>query len=51
VIFIPHTESSRAYNTCLAYSLSEYASGSQECKLLKMYSNLAKQSSRDSLDF
>jgi hypothetical protein len=27
VIFIPHTESSRAYNNCLARSLSEYAKG------------------------
>jgi hypothetical protein len=29
VIFIPQTESSKAYNSCLAYSLSEYVRGPQ----------------------
>jgi hypothetical protein len=36
VIFIPHTESSRAYNNSLAHSLSEYAGGPEERKLLTM---------------
>jgi hypothetical protein len=48
VIFISQTESSRAYSNCLACSLSEYARGPQERKLLTIDSNLAKQSSRDS---
>jgi hypothetical protein len=51
VIFIPHTSSSRAYISCLAPSLSKYARGPQERKLLTMDSNLAKQSSRDSPGF
>jgi hypothetical protein len=51
IIFIPHTWSSRAYNNCLAHSLSEYVRGPQEHKLLIMDSNLAKESSRDSLGF
>jgi hypothetical protein len=51
VIFIHQTESSRAYTSYLARSLSEYARGSQGRKLLTIDSNLAKQSSRDSSDF
>jgi hypothetical protein len=51
VIFIPQTESSRAYSNYLARSLSEYARGPQKYKLLTIDSNLAKQSSRYSLGF
>jgi hypothetical protein len=42
VIFIPQTESSRAYSNCLARSLSKYARGAQEYKLLMIDSNLTK---------
>jgi hypothetical protein len=51
VIFMPLTESSKVYSNYLARSLSEYASGPQERKLLIMDSNLTKQSSKDSPGF
>jgi hypothetical protein len=51
VIFMLRTESSSAYNNCLACSLSEYARGPQEHKLLTIDSKRAKQSSRDSPGF
>jgi hypothetical protein len=51
VIFMPHTESSRAYSNYLACSLSGYARGPQEHKLLTIDSTRAKQSSRDSPGF
>jgi hypothetical protein len=49
VSFIPHTESSKAYSNYLTRSLLEYARRPQERNLLTTDSNLAKQSSRDSL--
>jgi hypothetical protein len=51
VIFILHTESSKALINCLARSLSEYARGPHERKLLTIDSNLAKQPSSDSPGF